>query len=141
MNGIVHGHQLGYVVSHGQACRLAHAPGATGVEAFLAQQNATTPVYSITTGVSTLLMHSFLIWRYYMLPKDAWKNWLVVPVLSAGAITAFIGDMLATYSVIHFTSLADRPKLTQFATCVSFFSFRCSNSLTDVIVYSIWLSK
>jgi hypothetical protein len=61
-------------------------------------------------------MHSFLIWRYTMLPKTMWKNWIIVPVLAGGAVTAFVGDMLATYAVLHYTALADRPKLTQTAT-------------------------
>jgi hypothetical protein len=100
-----------------QTCRLCTHP-ALGNAAFLAQQDATTFVYSITTGLSTLLMHGFLIWRYYMLPKTSWKNWLLVPILIGGALTAFIGDMLSTWSVIHFTALADRPKLTHFATYV-----------------------
>jgi hypothetical protein len=85
----------------------------------MAQQNATIPVYSITTGVSTLLMHGFLIWRYFKMPKASWKTRTVVPLLLCGALTAFIGDMLSSWSVIHFTALADRPKLTHFATCVS----------------------
>lgn len=62
--------------------------------------------------VSVICMHSFLIYRYVALSK----NYVVAFVLVSLACTAFVGDCLATWSVVRFTSLSDRPKLKTFAT-------------------------
>ncbi|EJD36025.1 hypothetical protein AURDEDRAFT_108700, partial [Auricularia subglabra TFB-10046 SS5] len=78
---------------------------------FLGVQNNTIPVYSITLAVSVLCMHSFLIYRYIVLSK----NYFVAFVLAGLAVTAFVGDSLATWSVVRFTALADREKLRTFA--------------------------
>jgi len=53
-----------------------------------------------------------LITRYFRLSK----NWLVSFILAGVAVAAFVGDALATWSVLRFTSLNDRPKLKTFAT-------------------------
>ncbi|EJD48319.1 hypothetical protein AURDEDRAFT_26085, partial [Auricularia subglabra TFB-10046 SS5] len=83
-----------------------------GDGAFLLVQNNTIPIYSMTMAVSVICMHSFLIYRYFVLSK----NYFVAFVLVSLACTAFVGDSLATWSVIRFTSLNDRLKLKTFAT-------------------------
>ncbi|KZV89550.1 hypothetical protein EXIGLDRAFT_142174 [Exidia glandulosa HHB12029] len=83
-----------------------------GDPAFLAVQNNTIPVYSMTMAVSVICMHFFLVYRYVVLSK----NYFIAFVLVALACTAFVGDSLATWSVVRFTALADRPKLKTFAT-------------------------
>ncbi|KZV89548.1 hypothetical protein EXIGLDRAFT_618043 [Exidia glandulosa HHB12029] len=83
-----------------------------GDPAFLAVQNNTIPVYSMTMAVSVICMHFFLIYRYVVLSK----NYFIAFILVTLACTAFVGDSLATWSVVRFTALADRLKLKTFAT-------------------------
>lgn len=66
----------------------------------------------ISLAISVISMHAFLIYRYVMLSK----NYLVAFVLVCLALTAFIGDILATWAVIRFTALADRIQLKTYAT-------------------------
>jgi hypothetical protein len=83
-----------------------------GDAVFMGQQNFTIPIYSLTFAASVILMHGFLIYRYIMLSR----NYIVAAILSTLAGAAFVGDCLATWSVIRFTSLEDRPVLKTYAT-------------------------
>jgi hypothetical protein len=71
----------------------------------------TVPIYATTTGLSTVCMHVFLIYRFFRLSKGVAKKYIYAPFLCMLALTAWSGNLYTVYSVIHLTALADRPKL------------------------------
>jgi hypothetical protein len=96
-----------------------------GVLAFLEVQNVTIPIYATTTGISTVCMHFFLIYRFVRLSKGALKQYVYTPFLAMLALTAWGGNIYTVYSVIHLTELSDRPKLKTAVTYVSLSAWLC----------------
>jgi hypothetical protein len=94
-----------------------------GVLSFLEVQNVTIPIYATTTGLSTVCMHFFLIYRFYRLSKGTLKQYVYVPFLGVLALTAWAGNIHTVYSVIHLTALSDRPKLATSVTYVMLSTF------------------
>jgi hypothetical protein len=91
-----------------------------GVSAFLAVENWTIPIYAITTGLSTVCMHFFLILRFVRLSKGAFKHYVCAPLFGMLALTAWSGNIYTIYTVIHVTAVSERPVLDTAVTYVSY---------------------